>query len=441
MKKKLLAFVILIALVFTVMPLTALEADAATYTTRASVEKRIKTVNSEITKIKKTYNTQVKKRNKQKKGAIYLMGTVESEHPFIAYNGSSRYWITNPSKLELNWVYAVGYIKRTGKYKRYDGLTCAVAKAVYVSDAALKTKKKLDNRKAELKKLKKSLKDYPVIEWCEDTLITGGSYDLETSLYNSTGKYNKLSWSSSDNAVCIVKNGKITGVAPGKCTITVKASVSNKTATKTIKVIDPSELIKLVFDSTELKTGNVYDITAECIGKNLLGMNDYFSNVKFESSNTNIAEVNDSYRYNTWGIVPKAPGSVDITCTVEGKYSVKQTFTVISGKISDTDKDSSIEVSNNHFINLSKTNVDINSYGSVSVSIKTGEELESLDFRVTDAYGNELDDDELSAELDEWDGNTINLNIYADCSSGEYVVKVFEHDNPSNYKNIYVTVV
>lgn len=440
MKKRWVAFIVSIAVAFTMMPFAALEADAATnYTTKASVEKRIKTVNSEITKIKKTYNTQAQKRNKQKKGAIYLMGRVESEHPFIAYNSDSRYWITNPSKLELSWVYAVGYIKPTGKYKKYNGLTCAVAKAVTVSDAALKTKKKLNNRKAEVKKLKASLKDYPVIEECEDTLIVGGSYDLETSLHNYTDKYNKLIWSSSDSDVCTVKNGKITGIAPGTSTITVKASVSNKTATKVIKVVEPSEVIKLTVESDELKTPNWYPITANLIEKNILGLGNYFASTRFESSNTNIAEV-DNDMCGSGVIMTKTPGSVDITCIVNGKYSLKQSFVVTSGKLKDTEKNSGMEENNGHYIDLGRTNIDINSKESVYVPIKIGDEIESLDFAISDEYGAEIYNDDIIAELDGRDGNTINLNIYAYCSAGEYIIKVFERDNPSNYKNIYITV-
>ena len=55
---------------------------------------------------------------------------------------------------------------------------------------------------------------------------------------NNTGKYNKLSWSSSNSAVCTVKNGKLTGIAPGTCTIKVKASVSKKTASLKINVVE-----------------------------------------------------------------------------------------------------------------------------------------------------------------------------------------------------------
>ena len=93
-----------------------------------------------------------------------------------------------------------------------------------------------------------------------------------------------------------------------------------------------------------------------------------------------------------------------------------------------------------HYIDLGRTNIDINSKESVYVPIKIGDEIESLDFAISDEYGAEIYNDDIIAELDGRDGNTINLNIYAYCSAGEYVIKVFERDNPSNYKNIYITV-
>ena len=277
MKKRFLAFLIMAVLVITMCPMNAFEADAATsYTTKASVEKRIKTLNTEISKLSKTYKTQLSKQKQQKRGTEAIYGDIKCYNPFIvkqAFSLGTYYWITNSDKLENSFLLATGYAKPTGEYREWNGITCTVAKAVHVSKAANKTKKKLNSKKSELKKLKKSLTDIPKISKKISNLAVGDSYNLSAYMKGGTGKYNKISWSSSDVNVCTVKNGKLTGVSPGTCTIKVKSSVSKKVDTLKISVVENNgepmqygdhEIIlsesNIVFDNptsidVEIKTG------------------------------------------------------------------------------------------------------------------------------------------------------------------------------------------
>ena len=242
MKNKMLAVLIIVALIFTALPFNAIEASAATsYTTKASVEKRIKTLNSEISKLNKTYKAQKSKQKQQEKGTEPIYGSVECSNPFIvkqSFEFNTYYWVINPSKLNNSFLLASGRAKPTGKYKNWNGITCKVVKAVRVSKAADKTKKKINAKKAELKKLKKALTDTPKIKDKIAELRIGDTYKISASMKNKTGKYNKITWSSSNSSICTVKNGKLTGIAEGTCTIKAKASVSKKTDSFKIKIVE-----------------------------------------------------------------------------------------------------------------------------------------------------------------------------------------------------------
>lgn len=60
--------------------------------------------------------------------------------------------------------------------------------------------------------------DKPAISKTELTLAAGYSGKLTVS-----GDYKSIEWSSSDESVCTVKNGKVTAVSTGKATVTAKA--------------------------------------------------------------------------------------------------------------------------------------------------------------------------------------------------------------------------
>lgn len=69
----------------------------------------------------------------------------------------------------------------------------------------------------------------------EATIKVGKSLQLTATIEPSGATDQKLEWTSSDSDIAIVTDGRVTGVAPGKVTITVKTT-NGKTATCTITV-------------------------------------------------------------------------------------------------------------------------------------------------------------------------------------------------------------
>ena len=74
-------------------------------------------------------------------------------------------------------------------------------------------------------------------------LVVGGTETLTATVNPSNATNKNVTWSSSNTSVATVdSDGKVTAVAPGSATITVKTADGNKTATCSVTVkegIDP----------------------------------------------------------------------------------------------------------------------------------------------------------------------------------------------------------
>ena len=94
------------------------------------------------------------------------------------------------------------------------------------------------------------------------TLTIGGSCDLIASKVptNATIDINDLQWTSSDDSVVKVENGKVTALKSGKADIT--ASLGGKTAICNIAVYSPAETIDLNQTSLNLEKNNTSQLTA-----------------------------------------------------------------------------------------------------------------------------------------------------------------------------------
>ena len=156
------------------------------------------------------------------------------------------------------------------------------------------------------------------------TTIGIGSSETLAVTYNptdaNTGK--ALTWSSDNEAVATVDaNGKVTGVAEGKTTITATtANGKSATCTVTVQAIAVKG-VSLNKTSVSIKVGNTETLTATVDPANATN-----KNVTWSSSNTAIATVNNGV------VTAVAEGEATITVTTaDGKQNATCTVKVTAG--------------------------------------------------------------------------------------------------------------
>ena len=114
----------------------------------------------------------------------------------ISLGNPAYYWINNSDNLTRILTTASGYVKLTGKYKEYEGHTCAVGKAVKVSNKSSTIQKKIDKKTESLRVYKNALKE-KVVFTEKSTSITVGSKKTLKWYWEYSGKYNTKKWKSS----------------------------------------------------------------------------------------------------------------------------------------------------------------------------------------------------------------------------------------------------
>ena len=157
-------------------------------------------------------------------------------------------------------------------------------------------------------------KVYPVISVSLDktsaTLTEGDVFTL-TAIVNPDNATNKnITWSSSDNTVASVSNGKVTALKAGKATITVKTDDGGKTATCEVTVnakVYPVTGVTLDKTSVELKEGDEFTLTATIKPENATN-----KNVIWSSSDSTVASVSNGK------VKSHKLGKVIITARAEG---------------------------------------------------------------------------------------------------------------------------
>ena len=123
-----------------------------------------------------------------------------------------------------------------------------------------------------------------------------------------------VEWTSSNTAVVAVHNGYVTAISEGKATITVKTVDGGFTASceVTVKKKDiPVTGITIVPSSLLLPARNTYVLKAQVQPSNATDQN-----VKWESSNNDVAAVSENGRVTT-----KRAGTADIMAMLSGKFA------------------------------------------------------------------------------------------------------------------------
>ena len=167
-------------------------------------------------------------------------------------------------------------------------------------------------------------KVYPVtgvtLDKTSATLTEGDEITLTATVNPDNATNKNVTWSSSDNTVASVSNGKVTALKAGKTTITVKTDDGGKTATCEVTVnakVYPVTGVTLDKTSVELKEGDVFTLVATI-------KPDYATNknIIWSSSDNTIASVSNgkvtAHKVGKAIITAKAEsGDKEATCEIK----------------------------------------------------------------------------------------------------------------------------
>lgn len=194
--------------------------------TRQQVNAKITTLEQQIQTLKSRKKTEEAREKRERAGATYLYAEVVCSSPYILYDtlSSGYFWVNDNKYLNNLWVAATGYVKLTGNYRTYNGITCAECYSVKVNNKSVGIQKQINSKKKELKKCKNALKDKVTLE---SQRIKAGKKAKISKSWKYSGAYNALTWKSSNEEIASIDgNGKVTAVKEGTVTITAKASIS-----------------------------------------------------------------------------------------------------------------------------------------------------------------------------------------------------------------------
>lgn len=238
-KKRILASVVLVVVLCMGIGFAGGQKTAQAVT-KAQVNKKITALKKQIKSLEKKVAAAKKKEKKESKGTVTIMGTIVSRNPFIVHENllgrSSYYWVEDSQNLTNLITQSLGTVKLTGKYRNYNGYTCAVCKAVKTSNKSAKYKEQLAKKKKQLRSYQNALKEKIILK---ETNVGVGEKANVKAYWKYSGKYNTVKWKSSNSGVAkIDSHGKISGVKQGKAVITATCSLSKKKSQCTVYVRD-----------------------------------------------------------------------------------------------------------------------------------------------------------------------------------------------------------
>lgn len=159
-----------------------------------------------------------------------------------------------------------------------------------------------------------------------DTITVGESLDLQVELSPKNATNTKIKWSSSDENIATVYDGKVLAKKKGEVTITAKID-GVKTERKFVVKDKKNELLKIQLNTvySNIFVGDKLQLvaTAYPVGYAVDG-------IKWSSSNTNVATVSS-----TGLVVSKRNGEAVITASLDGKIA-KATIIVNNKNVSVT---------------------------------------------------------------------------------------------------------
>ncbi len=155
------------------------------------------------------------------------------------------------------------------------------------------------------------------------SLFVGESADVNASVVPSNASVKDVIWSSSDESVATVKDGKITAVKAGTATITVTTADGGKTASCAVTVVNPTVAVtgvSLSKTTAKLIVGESATLTATVAPSNATN-----KSVTWKSSNAAVATVEN-------GVIKavKAGSSTITVTTTDGSKTASCAVTVVN---------------------------------------------------------------------------------------------------------------
>lgn len=164
-----------------------------------------------------------------------------------------------------------------------------VITAVKGGTATITVKSKEGNKSAKCKVTVNEPVTGVTLSKTEDTLFVGAKLTLKATVAPEDAYNKAVKWYTSDKTVATVdQNGKITAVAPGKSTITVKTTDGSFKATCVVTVLRKAEKVELNETSITINKGTTFTLVEK-----VLPEDSHNKNVTWKSSDEKIAVVNN----------------------------------------------------------------------------------------------------------------------------------------------------
>ena len=163
-----------------------------------------------------------------------------------------------------------------------------VITAVKGGTATITVKSKEGNKTAKCKVTVNEPVTGVTLSKTEDTLFVGAKLTLKATVAPEDAYNKAVKWYTSDKTVATVDGGKVTAVAPGKATITVKTTDGSFKATCTVTVLRKAEKVELSESAITINKGATFTLVEK-----VLPEDSHNKNVTWKSSDEKIAVVNN----------------------------------------------------------------------------------------------------------------------------------------------------
>lgn len=252
--------------------------------------------------------------------------------PSLGYNNSTKLTLTSYSSTNVYWTTSnssVATVTSDGTVTARGAGTCKI----YARNNNSSSDYDYVNVTVTAVQMPERVKMYTPATTLTLYRTYGGTKQLTAKVLPETSTNTSLIWTSSKPGVATVSStGFVTAQGVGSTTITATSALDGSLkATVSIKVVgkQPTSL-KLNRTSTTLKMTSAGAATLQLTPTFAPG-NSIIHNVKYTSSNSNVAKVNGSGKVTAVG-----PGTATITCTSRANSALKATCKVTVQKVQPT---------------------------------------------------------------------------------------------------------